>query len=241
MKHKGFTLIELLVVIAIIALLAAILFPVFARARENARRASCQSNLKQVGLGMMQYAQDYDEKYPIARTDYDAPLQAWDMMIRPYLGVNVDFGGPSSIFHCPSDGFVSWLNQPNRTYSLVEPYSGPVATGFVKNSVPDASGNYWPTRALAEIEAPATTLMIAETPSANNLLGTRWTATCYNPEYQSSANSGRALHFDGWNYLFADGHVKWLKPENTIDHNSGDAQTGTTAAPRGNWTIDPND
>ncbi len=59
----GFTLIELLVVIAIIAILAAILFPVFARARENARRASCQSNLKQIGLGIFQYAQDYDEYY----------------------------------------------------------------------------------------------------------------------------------------------------------------------------------
>ena len=63
-RRKGFTLIELLVVIAIIAILAAILFPVFARAREKARQTSCLSNMKQIGLGMMMYAQDYDERFP---------------------------------------------------------------------------------------------------------------------------------------------------------------------------------
>src|SRR5437763_14432141 len=74
---SGFTLIELLVVIAIIAILAAILFPVFARARENARRASCQSNQKQLGLGFLQYAQDYDERLPFH--------QNWAPQIYPYV------------------------------------------------------------------------------------------------------------------------------------------------------------
>jgi prepilin-type N-terminal cleavage/methylation domain-containing protein len=86
--YNGFTLIELLVVIGIIAILASILFPVFARARENARRASCQSNLKQIGLGIMQYTQDYDERFPNAGSAYDlpGPVDAtWDLVIQPYV------------------------------------------------------------------------------------------------------------------------------------------------------------
>ena len=98
MKKKGFTLIELLVVIAIIAILAAILFPVFARARENARRASCQSNLKQVALGFKQYIQDYDELYPraLATTANQTANPSWALQLDPYLK-------STQIFACPSD------------------------------------------------------------------------------------------------------------------------------------------
>ena len=77
MRERGFTLIELLVVIAIIAILAAILFPVFARARENARKSTCQSNLKQIMLGVLQYAQDYDERLPIYRWRNAAIPSVW--------------------------------------------------------------------------------------------------------------------------------------------------------------------
>ena len=75
--RRGFTLIELLVVIAIIAILAAILFPVFAQAREKARSASCLSNLKQMGLAWMMYAQDYDEKFPFADPGDGANWGRW--------------------------------------------------------------------------------------------------------------------------------------------------------------------
>ena len=99
----GFTLIELLVVIAIIAILAAILFPVFARARENARRASCQSNLKQIGLGIAQYTQDYDEKFPYVVTDTADPATPvfcssdtlWSDVVQPYIK-------STQVFICPS-------------------------------------------------------------------------------------------------------------------------------------------
>ena len=103
-NRKGFTLIELLVVIAIIAILAAILFPVFARARENARRASCQSNLKQIGLGLLQYSQDYDETFCNAwfglqqgyqPSDPAAGKYKWMDAIQPYVK-------SAQLFVCPS-------------------------------------------------------------------------------------------------------------------------------------------
>ncbi len=93
-KSNGFTLIELLVVIAIIAILAAILFPAFAKARESARRASCSSNLKQIGLGIMQYAQEYDESYPNGMgSNFD---NNWASNTQPYIK-SID------VFHCPSE------------------------------------------------------------------------------------------------------------------------------------------
>ncbi len=101
--RAGFTLIELLVVIAIIAILAAILFPVFGRARENARRASCQSNEKQMGLGLLQYAQDNSERLPSACIESTAGQcnpgdVVWMSVIQPYLK-------STQIFECPSADF----------------------------------------------------------------------------------------------------------------------------------------
>ncbi len=115
---RGFTLIELLVVIAIIAILAAILFPVFGRARENARRSSCQSNMKQIGLGVMQYVQDYDERYPQAyfyknNAGDTQGYVHWSGSTRPYLK-------SEQIFVCPSDPLGGLLptNPHDPTYSL---------------------------------------------------------------------------------------------------------------------------
>src|ERR1700710_3138757 len=104
-RRKAFTLIELLVVIAIIAILASILFPVFARARENARRASCQSNLKQLGLGFMQYTQDYDETYPTSNNGHYP--WGWAGDIYPYVK-------SGQVYGCPSDP-----TTPAAGYSLL--------------------------------------------------------------------------------------------------------------------------
>jgi prepilin-type N-terminal cleavage/methylation domain-containing protein/prepilin-type processing-associated H-X9-DG protein len=97
LKRKGFTLIELLVVIAIIAILAAILFPVFAKARATAKKAGCQSNLKQLGIAMQTYVQDWDEKYPIAYGSGDA----FKKVYLDYPEKLYQYTGDWSVFRCP--------------------------------------------------------------------------------------------------------------------------------------------
>ena len=118
-KRRGFTLIELLVVIAIIAILAAILFPVFAQAREKARGASCLSNLKQMGLAWMMYAQDYDEMYPTAAPGGDSNWgRCVDMKDRGSFGgwignLLVPYSKNVNIFTCPSNPQLSNVNTGN--------------------------------------------------------------------------------------------------------------------------------
>jgi len=109
--RKGFTLIELLVVIAIIAILAAILFPVFARAREKARQTSCLNNLKQLGLAALSYAQDYDERFVIYR--YPKPY-FWPDKLQPYLK-NAD------ILKCPSRPDTRWAYGINYHHGCGRP------------------------------------------------------------------------------------------------------------------------
>lgn len=263
--QRGFTLIELLVVIAIIALLAAILFPVFGRARENARRSTCQSNLKQIGLAFTQYSQDYDETYPI--NTYNEPnISSWDVSISPYLGTKVQAGAGkgTGILQCPSDTTKrTFSDQSFRSYSMAGAqtygnFVNPVYLGLGSfgDLVPGASGLFFRGVPLSKVQAPTTSLLVAERPTSRNAFGggegwlaegpgdknnqTLFATGQMGDKNNPSPDDPKApIHFEGWNYLFFDGHVKWLKPQATL----GPAAGGDLNAffPFGMWTLDPND
>ncbi|RYX80180.1 DUF1559 domain-containing protein [bacterium] len=214
-NRRGFTLIELLVVIAIIAILAAILFPVFARARENARRASCQSNLKQIGLGIMQYTQDYDELFPLAMANNVLVGTTitngvpWHYLIQPYVKSTQLFACPSNTYNT---GFVA-----NTGSTIPKSYlcngSGAVAAaanwgGIRPMNRPSIDGGGL---AQAQINNSATTILVME----NGYLRDEpdmW-ATGDLVAVSPAANQVRLTnHLSTSNYLFCDGHVKSLKP-----------------------------
>ena len=208
---RGFTLIELLVVIAIIAILAAILFPVFAKAREKARTASCQSNEKQLALAFLQYAQDYDETFPsMGNAAIGTPVVAEDTSFN--YGTTALGGGPG--------WYTSWASQiypyiknlqiylcPSTTYNCYR-----VAYGVPSSGITGPAGGYsslFGRPSMGALRIPAQTMMIGEkgTGGGNQYLNS--VSTTDNCTYYA----GRASHNDGMNCAFFDGHVKWYKSE----------------------------
>ena len=205
-KPSGFTLIELLVVIAIIALLAAILFPVFARARENARKSACLNNLKQIGLGVAQYVQDYDETLPIQAPSYTVagfPAGADPVNAGVPIGTGQSIADKlhpylksTQIWTCPS-------TTGANIYSYH--YSG-CMNGVSLADIAQASK----TMMARDPGAPARYPGIYLRPRSAAAGGNTCATTEVNSE-RSSMATGVTIHFDGEDLLFADGHVKWLK------------------------------
>ena len=183
--RRGFTLIELLVVIAIIAILAAILFPVFAKAREKARQSSCLGNVKQLGIALLSYVQDYDERFPgrfVATVYPDSPYAAWNTVLVPYIK-------NAQIFVCPS-------------YSTQ-------ALGYGYNTATVAAPSNMGTGAsLAGITYPASMVAIIDTNRAPTAYVPSGYATL--ADYQALYTN---LHNEGVNAVHVDGHAKWYRVE----------------------------
>lgn len=230
--RQAFTLIELLVVIAIIAILAAILFPVFARARENARRTSCLSNMKQMGLAAMQYTQDYDETYPYTIT----PASAWSQMPDglSWLGNNppahlvwpqvlYPYHKSTQVFYCPSSRQLVGGYHISRGWS---PTPGMRQYGANAGLLPSGLGTPPAPVKIAAVASSASTYMFMDygvyivmpsnvvtsvgsnqyLPGMGEAGGSCATTTA---DYTDDCTKGR--HFGGVNMAFADGHAKWLK------------------------------
>ncbi len=213
---RGFTLIELLVVIAIIAILAAILFPVFAKAREKARQSSCLSNVKQIGLAFMQYAQDYDERLPAGTTSPAVPTLTWWHVIEPYTK-------NTQVFKCPSHAAAL---STSTTYSYSVPFN---------NLFWDSGAGTGPRGAkLGAIEYPGEALLLGD---GETIAG----AGCwyyYSLKRYALGTSGQTYncipypgrHNGGNNVGFCDGHAKWISTQTMLDRNwSGWAQQPASA------------
>ncbi len=232
--NAGFTLIELLVVIAIIAILAAILFPVFAQARENARKISCTSNLKQLGLAVGMYVQDYDETFPCVTANNNppipgAPFEGWIQndivfLIQPYVK-------SYQVFFCPDRPLTTnpngdFCNPGSGTPQPVWGYGYNWSSGYGPGGNPhslwnqgdgcvmaDTASGTLPGRSIAAVNFPAQFIILGD--SADTPRQTLHTAvydTRCNPSsgWNSDMPTG-ARHNGGNNFAFADGHVKWYK------------------------------
>lgn len=207
MSRRGFTLIELLVVIAIIAILAAILFPVFARAREKARQASCLSNIKQIALAGLMYTQDYDEKFPGHGCGWMDPWGSTTRTEICYAAKIYPYMKNIQIFRCPSDS--ANYAQPGRDDN---------AYGNNLRYVAGRANSSW-NASLGEIQSPAETIWYADAVRgyirAPRCCGiTTTTPLC---TQAPTVDNIAWRHNEGANFAFVDGHAKWWKESPTVN------------------------
>jgi prepilin-type N-terminal cleavage/methylation domain-containing protein/prepilin-type processing-associated H-X9-DG protein len=247
--RQAFTLIELLVVIAIIAILAAILFPVFAQARSKARQTSCLSNQKQIGLGILQYVQDYDNLMVATNVngeEYEGYIVA--ARLQPYVK---NF----QIFKCPSSsadtGTIQamqlqgpWITNPtsvglpastktvNQAYNDIYP---PIDYKFNGSFYNPDFGNPPNPRYRSfddpDIVSPAWAVLMVDYPVANF----NWP---YDPFWKNLGEQGKGRHSDGVNMLYSDGHAKWSQFKKVYpngNEGTGDGWNSPNNSNRVNW------
>ncbi len=227
-KQNGFTLIELLVVIAIIAVLAAILFPVFAQAREAARKTSCLSNTKQIGTAYMMYLQDYDESFPPHVTERTAPAGTPDTPVArapySYKTKLQAYTKNDGIFKCPSAPawplpapgawFTTDYGNNHNEQNLV---GAAQRTWYINN--PDFGFNE--STPLASISFPANFIVIGDAgrtsgmASRGGMYPQPWAFDDSAMPAESQQSRFLARHQSGGNLAYGDGHSKWTRPEKT--------------------------
>lgn len=247
---NGFTLIELLVVIAIIGILAAILFPVFARARENARRSSCQSNLKQIGLGILQYCQDFDERFPLGwHGSYSTPnklnvvddidpyvksKQVWKCPSGPKSGNGsnrtTDYGYNYALLGCDFS---------NPAYQVQTTHQSEILSTSTQIMMADFMYAVYNAPAVTKVGAGYATVPKSQwyeysadlvgAPGFLDMPGLWFPYEMRGPKnawvYTGSWQGNKSLaprHFDDANVLFIDGHVKFRSIADIYSHGPGD-------------------
>lgn len=196
-KSEGFTLIELLVVIAIIAILAAILFPVFAKAKEQARKTVCYSNLKQIGMACMMYANDWDERLPYWTEMYSTPY-AFDITgpidENNWAKVTLPYTKNRELWQCPSARIEKGFNEPTPTNNISYAINGKIGLGW----------------ALARITNPANTVMVRDIGYATHRL---YPSPYKFPDGTWSGPYSYPIHLKGQVWNFCDGHAKYIQTD----------------------------
>lgn len=229
-RLKAFTLIELLVVIAIIAILAAILFPVFAKARERAKTTACLSNEKQIGLACMTYADDYDATYPINRTAVVGGTWTWKRAILPYVKSYEAFRCPSVTEYFARNPQTGALGDESNSLPVYRndksqwmPTSYAYSGGFFFETGGD--GVHVRPRRMSEVKDPAGTLFILNTRMSYPDLGPWMMADKCDLKGNDLGTNGNKKYgpFVSHNgripFIMADGHVQALKLIQTVQPN----------------------